>query len=84
VTNPMMRAVVSCWRLRAVARLVLARRAVARRTERAGAAAARLSTRNCLICWSSRAKRFRALARALRRGLARESTASATASSSTP
>jgi hypothetical protein len=38
----MMLASVSAWRLRAVARLLLARRAVARRTERAGGAAAEL------------------------------------------
>jgi hypothetical protein len=56
----MMLALVSLWRLRAVARLLLARRAVARRTERAGAASglrsepsAKTSARGiALVCWS--------------------------------
>ena len=55
-----MLASVSPWRLRAVARLLLARRAVARRTERAGAASAlrsepsaKTSARGiALVCWS--------------------------------
>lgn len=56
----MMPASVSPWRLRAVARLLLARRAVARRTERPGAASglrsepsAKTSARGiALVCWS--------------------------------
>ena len=55
-----MLASVSPWRLRAVARLLLARRAVARRTKRAGAASglrsepwAKTSARGiALVCWS--------------------------------
>ena len=49
---------VSTWRVRAVARRVLARRAVARRPERAGAAGAAPSwcAWNSLICSSSQAR----------------------------
>jgi hypothetical protein len=46
----MMLASVSAWRLRAVARLLLARRAVARRTERAGGAAAELPSWAGIAC----------------------------------
>jgi len=53
--NSTMRFLVSTWRVRAVARRVLARRAVARRPERAGAASS-LCAWNSLICSSSQAK----------------------------
>jgi hypothetical protein len=57
--NSTMLVLVSTWRVRAVARRVLARRAVARRPERAGAAGAAPSwcAWNSLICPSSQARR---------------------------
>ena len=50
----MMLASMSAWRLRAVARRLLARRAVARRTERAGGAAAEPPSWAGIACsWGS-------------------------------